>query len=236
MDGLAGRLLAVVTALMPPARRGWGQAMLAELGHVRSRSDRAWLVLGAVRVALLPPPGLGLGGYGRAAGRACVVALVACVPLCAGLFLFNVVIPSAQDSTLGDLSMDAYLILALMTAGAAARRVCAKPAVPVIAGIAAGLVIAAFGMGTFAVIDNAFLFVVSHRQASIAGLHASGMTSMRAYLNHGLAATAPGVAIFLAFTGALLGALGAIADGRITMRADGLVMIGGPARRGPRRG
>ena len=56
--------------------------------------------------------------------------------------------------------------------------------------MAAGLILAALGMGTFAVIDNAFLSVVSHQQAKIDGFRASGMTSMRAYINADLEAAA----------------------------------------------
>jgi hypothetical protein len=67
-------------------------------------------------------------------------------------------------------------------------------------------------MGTFAVIDNAFLSVVMHQQAKIDGFRASGMHSTRAYINASLEATAPGVAVILAVAGAFLGSLGAIAD------------------------
>jgi hypothetical protein len=55
-----------------------------------------------------------------------------------------------------------------MLAGALARRACARPGVPAVAGIAAALVIV-FGLATFAVIDNAFLSVVSHQQAKLDG-------------------------------------------------------------------
>lgn len=206
----AARLLAVLTAAMPPSRRDWGRAMIGELEHVHSSRDRARLVLGAARVALLPPPGL--AGYGLAAGRACLVAAVACIPICTVLYLSNVVFPRSEDSTLSVLSGDAYVVLTLMAAGAAARRASSRPGAAILAGAAAGLVVAAVSMAAFAVIDNAFLPVVSLQAAKVAGFRASGLTSMRAYINAGLEATAPGVAVMLAFGGAFLGALGASAD------------------------
>ncbi|HEU5391275.1 MAG TPA: hypothetical protein VFV73_35765 [Streptosporangiaceae bacterium] len=206
MADIDRRLLAALTTLMPPSRRAWGQALTVELSHTRRRRDRVQLVLAAARVTLLPPAGL--GGYGRAGARAALLAAAACIPLTTALYLTNVVFPSRQDSTLGVLAMDAYLAITLMLAGALARRTCGGRAAPAVAGIVAGLVIAVIGMSAFAVIDNAFLSVVSHQQAKLAGFHASGMTSMRAYLNASLRATAPGVALELAVVGAFLGSLG----------------------------
>jgi hypothetical protein len=214
MGHVARRLLAGVTALMPRGRRDWGMAMIAELEHVGSRRDQARLVLGAIRVALLPPPWL--ARYGRPAGHACGVALVAAVPLAIGLYLSNVVFPSPEDNGFGVLAMDLYVIIALMTAGAAARRAGGGTGQWIVAGMLAGLVIAVLGMGTFAVIDNVFLNVVMHQRGKIDGFRASGLTSMRAYINGDLEATAPGVAILLASGGAFLGSLGAVADGELS--------------------
>jgi hypothetical protein len=204
---IARRLLATATAAMPPSRRDWGRAMSAELACARSRGEQARLVLGAARVALLPPPGA--SDYRRSAGRSAALAAIAYLPLGLGLYLADVVFPSPQDSTAGVLAMDAYLLAALMAAGALARRASARPGAPVIAGMAAGLVIAVLGMATFAVLDNAFLSVVSHQQGKIDGFRGSGMTSMRAYINGGLEATAPGVAIVLTITGSVFAPIGA---------------------------
>jgi hypothetical protein len=219
MGGLARRLLAAVTAVMPSGRRDWGRAMVAELDYAHSRRDQARLVLGAVRVALLPPPGL--AGYGRAVGRASLIAAVACVPLATVLYLSNVVFPSPEDSTSGVLAGDLYLIVTLMAAGAAAGRAAPRPGGPLVAGMAAGLIIALLSMGTFAVIDNAFLAVVMHQQGKIDGFRSSGMHSMRAYINASLEAAAPGVAVILALAGAFLGSLGAIADRDIGLAWQG---------------
>lgn len=97
-----------------------------------------------------------------------------------------------------------------MLAGVLARRATTRPGAPAVAGVVAGLVVAVFVMATFAVIDNAFLSVVSHQQGKIEGFYASGMTSMRDYINASLRATAPGVAVELAVAGALLGSLGSV--------------------------
>ncbi len=215
MGGAARLLLNMLTALMPSSRRAFGQAMIAELDYVLSRRGRARLVLGAVRVALLPPPAL--AGYGRAAGRAALVAVVGWIPLGIGLYLANVVFPARQDSSLGVLTMDAYLIVMLMTAGAVARRVAGGIGPRIVAGLVAGLVIAVLGMATFAVIDNAFLPIVMQQTAKIDGFRASGLTSMRTYNNRSLDATAPGLALFLAVLGAILGSLGARADRAIVV-------------------
>jgi hypothetical protein len=206
-SGVARRLLAMATAAMPPSRRDWGRALSAELAYARSRGEQARLVLGAARVALLPPPGA--ADYGRSASRSAALAAIAYLPLGLGLYLANVAFPSPQDSTAGVLAMDAYLLATLMAAGALARRASAWPAGPVIAGMAAGLALAVLGMATFAVIDNAFLPIVSHQQGIIDGFRQSGMTSMRTYINGHLEATAPGVAITLTITGAIFAPIGA---------------------------
>lgn len=217
MSGPAPRLLAALTAVMPPGRRGFGQAMAAELDYARSRRDRSRLVLGAARVALLPRPGP--GGYGRTAGRAALVAVVGWFPLATGLYLTNVMFPARQESTVGVLAMNALLVVTLMTAGAAARRAAAGTGTGqrVVAGLAAGLIIAVLAMATFAVIDNAFLSIVGHQQGNIDGFRASHLSSMRVYINHSLETAAPGVTILLAVGGAILGPLGAMADRQIVI-------------------
>lgn len=215
MGGVARRLLKLLTALMPPSRRAFGQAMIAELDYVLSRRGRVRLVVGAVRVALLPPPEL--AGYGRAAGRAALVAAVGWIPLGIGQYLDNVVFADRQDSSLGVLTMNAYLIVMLMTAGAVARRVAGGSGPRIVAGLAAGLVVAVLGMATFVVIDNAFLPIVMQQTAKIDGFRASGLTSMRAYINQSLEATAPGLAVFAAVIGVIFGSLGAVADRAIVV-------------------
>jgi hypothetical protein len=205
-ESIPGRLLAVTTAAMPASRRDWGKALSAELAHVPSRRDQRRLVLAGVRVALLQP---GLADYRRAAIRSASLAAIVYVPLGLVLYLSNVVFASRQDGAVGDLALDGYVILAFMVAGATARRASARPGTAFVAGVAAGLVLAVLGMATFAVLDNAFLSIVSHQQDKIIGFRQSGLTSMRAYINADLEATTPGVAIVAAVGGALFACIGA---------------------------
>jgi hypothetical protein len=136
--------------------------------------------------------------------------VIAYVPIGLADYASNVVYPSSQDSNAGVLAGDAYLLAALMAAGALARYTRPGLAAPVLAGMAAGLVFAVLGMANFTVIDNAFLPVVMHQQNNIDGFRASGMTSARAYMNGQLKATALGVTLLMAVMGAVLAPLGAI--------------------------
>ena len=76
---LADRCLAAVIARMPPARRDWGRAMVAELHQIRPGGARWRFVLGAARVALLPPGGSRPGWYAllAAAGGAAAAGVTA---------------------------------------------------------------------------------------------------------------------------------------------------------------
>jgi hypothetical protein len=190
MGGVTRRLLLAVTAAMPPGRRGWGEAMIAELSYTKSRRDQAQLLLGAVRTAVLPPPGL--GDCARSVRRASLVAVTAWIPLAVALYLANVVFRSPDNNAFGDLGLRLYLAIILMAAGAAARRAVPGRVPPIVAGIAAGLVLTALGLGTFAVIGG-----------------------LGGHLNASVSATAPGVALLLAFAGAVLASLGAVIDQEI---------------------
>jgi hypothetical protein len=149
-------------------------------------------------------------GYGRTVARVATLAVIAYVPIGLADYASDVVFPSLQDNTAGVLAGGAYLLAALMAAGALARYARPGLAAPVLAGMAAGLVFAVLAMATFAVIDNAFLPIVMHQQANIDGFRGSGMTSARAYINGQLKATVLGVTILLAVMGAVLAPLGAI--------------------------
>jgi hypothetical protein len=111
MGSVARRLLVALTAVMPASRRVWGEAMLAELDQIHSARDQARLVLGAARIALLPPAVP--AGYGRAIGRAAITAVVAWIPLGVVLYLSNVVFPASGDNTLGVITIDLYLVIVL---------------------------------------------------------------------------------------------------------------------------
>jgi hypothetical protein len=205
--GIADRMITAATAVMPPGRRDWGRAIAAELEQASGRADRLRLVLAAARVALVPPRSL--GGYGWAVSRSVSFAVIAYLPLGLGLYVTNVVIRSGRDTAAGVFTMDGYLLVTLVMAGALARRASRGPGAPIAAGVAAGVVLAVLGLATFAWLDNAFFSVISQQPDKIDGFRDSGMTSMRAYLNRDLEATAPGVTVILALAGAVFAPIGA---------------------------
>src|SRR5579863_3370386 len=121
--GWAARLVAVATAAMPASRRDWGKALSVELAHATSRRDQARLVLAAVRIALLRP---GLADYGRAASGAAALAAIAYIPLGLVLYLTNVIFAYPNASSASAYAVDGYSLVALMAAGALARRKSAR--------------------------------------------------------------------------------------------------------------
>lgn len=207
----SSRLVTAATALMPPSRRDWGRAISAELTCGTSRAERTRLVLGAMRIVLLAPPGssAGLREYGRAAGRSAVLGLIAYVPIGLVLYLLNVAFPSAQVAIPGVLAYG-YPLFVLLAAGARARQASARISAPIVAGLAAGLVLAILAVATVAIMDNAFFSVISQQPDTLEKFRASGMTSMRAYLNRDLESAAPLVIISLAIAGAVVGPLGPV--------------------------
>jgi hypothetical protein len=132
-----------------------------------------------------------------ASPAASAVTVVAWVPLGAALYLSTVVFPSSTVSPLSILTMDAYVIAAMMAAGVAARRGCTRPAALVIAGIAAGILIATL---------------------SLALLEVIGATTVKTATG-AAPAPAPGISIFAPVFGAILAPLGAaLSRGRSVTR------------------
>ena len=144
MAGVARRLVAAATLLMPPSHRDWGRAIAAELDHADSAGDRARLVAAAISVALVPSPGL--AGYAQAAGWAARVAVIAYLPVGTWIYLANALFPPSQGSTLPHF----YLAAVMMAAGALARRAPARPGRAVLAGVSAGLVLGGLFLVTLA--------------------------------------------------------------------------------------
>jgi hypothetical protein len=73
-----------------------------------------------------------------------------------------------------------------------------------VSGAVAGAVIGLLTIGTFFVVDNVWLDIVSRQQTKIDGLAHSGGGSMRDYINAGLAGAAILLPIMLASFGAIL--------------------------------
>ena len=75
------RIVTVAAGLLPEHRRDWGRAMAAELAQIHGRGRRWRFAVGAVRVALFPPPRLrnrvlavALAGLTAAAGATVAAA------------------------------------------------------------------------------------------------------------------------------------------------------------------
>ncbi|MFI5896182.1 hypothetical protein ACIA5D_39385 [Actinoplanes sp. NPDC051513] len=143
--------------------------------------------------------------------RAVVIAVVVWAGLSTEVVLTNVVFPSVEDDD-GVSVLVAYtaVLAALLLTGMQAGRATSSRRTHALAGAVAGALIAVATIATFAVVDNVFLDTISRQQAKIDGLAHSGMTSMRAYVNLGLAVGAVGLAAFFGAAGAGLAVLGGI--------------------------
>jgi hypothetical protein len=156
---------------------------------------------------------------GRAVRRGAMIAMITWVPLGTAIVLTNVVFPTRQDHDglwvpLGYLLIFAALAFAGLTRASGRSRI--------VAGAVAGAIIGASTIATLAVVDNIFLRVVSQQQTKIEGLRASGMTSMRAFINSNLVPAGIFMTIEFAVFGLMLAVLGgAIYDLRHP-RAPGL--------------
>jgi hypothetical protein len=79
------RIVTVAAGLLPAHRRDWGRAMAAELARIHGRGRRWRFTVGAVRVALFPPPRrrnrvLAVTVAGMAAAAAATAAAASEVP------------------------------------------------------------------------------------------------------------------------------------------------------------
>ena len=143
--------------------------------------------------------------------RAVAVAAVVWAGLSVDVVLSNVVFPSVEDDDgVSVLIAYAAVFAALLLTGVLAARVTPSRRTQALAGAVAGVLIGVATIGTFAVVDNAFLGTISHQQAKIDGLANSGMTSMRAYVNASLAMGGIGLGAFFGAAGAGLSVLGGI--------------------------
>lgn len=168
------------------------------------------LVRGAVNAHL--EEGIGLPATDRSAvRRGLIVAAVVSLGLSVEIFLSNVVFPSPSDDDTVPVVLSYLCIFgALVLVGVLAARAGADPRGLVLAGLAAGLVIGFVTIATFIVVDNVWLEIVSQQPQKVQGFAASGATSMRSYINHGL--IGPGVFFTLVFggLGAMLSPIGGL--------------------------
>lgn len=142
---------------------------------------------------------------------AVAIALAVWAGLSTEVVLSNVVFPSGVDNDgISVLVSYTAVLAAMVLTGMPAARVTSSRRTHALAGAVTGVLIAVATIATFAVVDNLFLDTISRQQAKIDGLAHSGMTSMRAYVNLGLALGGAGLALFLGVTGAGLAILGGI--------------------------
>jgi hypothetical protein len=150
------------------------------------------------------------GGTARAIGVASGATVIGWLPVGALIFLTTVTFPSRFDAiaTIGGFL---YLMAAFTATGAVASRACARPGAWLAACAASGAVTAMLFTATFAVIDNAYLSIVSRDPENIAGFRASGMTSMRDFINTALPEhqLRTGVIVFVVMS-VLMGMIGAV--------------------------
>ncbi|HET6214779.1 MAG TPA: hypothetical protein VFE14_18070 [Micromonosporaceae bacterium] len=158
--------------------------------------------------------------------RGLVAGLLMSIVLAAEVVRSNVLYPSREDND-GPTVLAAYAstFVVLLFVGWYAQRRAATPAGPVIAGAAAGVIIAVLTIGTFFVVDNVFLDIVSRQPAKIDGLARSSFPSMRAYVNASLALGLVLLTTVLGGAGAALGTLGGHL-GRRAGRRSGLSTAG----------
>jgi hypothetical protein len=158
-------------------------APLSRIARLRIGLD---LLRGAVS-ARLSRDHLTTGGPARAVRAAAVTAAAGWLPPATVIALGSAVFPSA-----GAGADWIYLLAMFLTAGAAASRACPRPRAWPAACAVSGAVMAVLLNATYAVIDNACLSIISRDQEKTAAFRASGMTSLRDYLNHTLTHQIPG--------------------------------------------
>jgi hypothetical protein len=143
--------------------------------------------------------------------RGLAVAAVVWLALSIEIVLSNVVLASPQDDDDGIAVGLSYLAVftSFLVIGRLAAHVAHGWRPFALAGAVAGAFIGSFTAGTFFAVDNIFLSTISQQQTKIDGLAASGMTSMRAYVNHSLI----GPLIFWTVLFAVFGAVLAVAGG-----------------------
>jgi hypothetical protein len=145
----------------------------------------------------------------RAIGLAAGLAAIAWLPIGALIFLSDVTF-AASDDGISSVAGYLYLMAAFTVIGAVAGRAYARPASWLAACAVAGIVMAVLVNATFATVDNLFLSTVSKQPERIADFHASGMTSMRDFINLTLERQVVGITILLVVMGLLLGTVGAV--------------------------
>jgi hypothetical protein len=135
-----------------------------------------------------------------------------------GIVLSNVVFPSTEsDSEYTSVYLLGYvsIFLVFVVIGLLASRHTNRILSGTWAGAIAALLGGGIALGTFFVVDNLFLSIVSQQVDKLHGFHQSTFPTMRAYVNAGLLAAVLIGLPFLGGAGAAGGTLGAMVQKRI---------------------
>ena len=151
------------------------------------------------------------GGAARAVGVASGATVLGWLPVGALIFLTTVTFPSRFDA-IAVVSGFFYLMGLFLAIGAIASRACARPrpGTWLAACTASGSLMAVLFSATYAVIDNAYLGIVSRDPEQIAAFRASGMTSMRDFINVSLEHQVIVGFVVCVVIGVLMGMVGAV--------------------------
>src|SRR5262249_40767456 len=149
------------------------------------------------------------GGAARAVGVASGATVLGWLPVGALIFLTTVTFPSRFDG-IAVVGGFFYLMAFFLAIGAIASRACPKPRAWLAACAPSGALMAVLFNATYAVIDNAYLGIVSRDPETIAEFRASGMTSMRDFINVSLEHQIIVGFVVCVVIGVLMGMVGAV--------------------------
>ncbi|MFC6160224.1 hypothetical protein [Kribbella jiaozuonensis] len=149
-----------------------------------------------------------LPAVGAVLRRAVLVASIVWAALSIEIVLSNVVFPTGDNDGASVLISYLAVFVALTAVGVLTGRLAGHWRIVALAGGCAGALVGVLTIGTYAVIDNLFLDVISRQQPKIDGLASSGFTSMRTYINLSLLLAGALLSTFLGFAGAGLAVLG----------------------------
>jgi hypothetical protein len=195
-------------------RREYGDELaqvLDDLGPLSLRrriSVMVDLLRGAADAQLMASPFRG-PSVGAVLRRAVLVASIVWAGLSVEIVLSNVVFPTTGDDD-GPTVLICYLAVfaALTAVGVLTGRLAGDWRILALAGGSAGALVGLLTIGTYAVVDNVFLDVISRQQPKIDGLAGSGLDSMRTYINLSLLLAGALLSTFFGFAGAGLAVLG----------------------------
>ena len=151
------------------------------------------------------------GGAARAIGVSSGATVLGWLPVGA-LIVLGTVFPSGLFGGIATIGGFFYLMGLFLAIGAIASRACARPrpGTWLAACTASGTLMAVLFSATYAVIDNAYLGIVSRDPEQIAAFRASGMTSMRDFINVSLEHQVIVGFVVCVVIGVLMGMVGAV--------------------------